>query len=183
MPRPQTIAIATLVTLLAGAATAEAQVDLLAGVRVERVRQLLVRAGDTGQGGLVAAVARDGLAVGRAVDGVTFSVNRGERFGMVGESGCGKTTTAMTILRLLREPARVVEGRILLDGVDLLRLSDADLRRVRWRRVSLVSTVAPSRRDSFRAKARNFRAGSSRSASAMPISCGGPDKRRRFAVS
>jgi peptide/nickel transport system ATP-binding protein len=73
-----------------------------------------------------------------AVDGVSFTVNRGERFGMVGESGCGKTTTAMTILRLLREPARVVGGRILLDGVDLLRLGDAELRRVRWARVSLV---------------------------------------------
>jgi peptide/nickel transport system ATP-binding protein len=73
-----------------------------------------------------------------AVDGVSFTVNRGERFGMVGESGCGKTTTAMTILRLLREPARVVSGRVLLDGVDILRLSEAALRRVRWARVSLV---------------------------------------------
>ena len=73
-----------------------------------------------------------------AVDGVSFTVNRGERFGMVGESGCGKTTTAMTILRLLREPARVVSGRILLDGVDILRLDEARLRRVRWARISLV---------------------------------------------
>jgi peptide/nickel transport system ATP-binding protein len=73
-----------------------------------------------------------------AVDGVSFTVNRGERFGMVGESGCGKTTTAMTILRLLREPARVVGGRILLDGVDILRLGEAELRRVRWARISLV---------------------------------------------
>jgi peptide/nickel transport system ATP-binding protein len=73
-----------------------------------------------------------------AVDGVSFAINRGERFGMVGESGCGKTTTAMAILRLLREPARIVSGRILLDGVDLLRLSEPALRRVRWARVSLV---------------------------------------------
>jgi peptide/nickel transport system ATP-binding protein len=74
----------------------------------------------------------------RAVDGVSFTVDRGERFGMVGESGCGKTTTAMTILRLLREPARVVGGRVLLDGVDVLRLGEAELRRVRWARISLV---------------------------------------------
>jgi peptide/nickel transport system ATP-binding protein len=74
----------------------------------------------------------------KAVDGVSFTVNRGERFGMVGESGCGKSTIAMTILRLLRDPARVVTGRVLFDGVDLLRLSEPDLRRVRWRRISLV---------------------------------------------
>jgi peptide/nickel transport system ATP-binding protein len=74
----------------------------------------------------------------RAVDGVSFTVNRGERFGMVGESGCGKSTTAMTLLRLLREPARVVGGRVCLDGVDLLRLSERALRRVRWRDLSLV---------------------------------------------
>jgi peptide/nickel transport system ATP-binding protein len=57
---------------------------------------------------------------------------------MVGESGCGKSTIALTILRLLREPARIVTGRILFDGVDLLRLSEPDLRHVRWRRISLV---------------------------------------------
>jgi peptide/nickel transport system ATP-binding protein len=74
----------------------------------------------------------------RAVDGVSFTVNRGERFGMVGESGCGKTTTAMALLRLLREPARVESGRVLLDGVDLLSLSDRALRAVRWRDISLV---------------------------------------------
>jgi peptide/nickel transport system ATP-binding protein len=74
----------------------------------------------------------------KAVDGVSFTVNRGERFGMVGESGCGKSTTAMTILRLLRDPARIVTGRILFDGVDLLRLSERDLRQVRWRSISLV---------------------------------------------
>jgi peptide/nickel transport system ATP-binding protein len=74
----------------------------------------------------------------RAVDGVSFTVDAGERFGIVGESGCGKSTTAMAILRLLREPARVVSGRVLLDGVDLLRLSEPELRRVRWQRISLV---------------------------------------------
>jgi peptide/nickel transport system ATP-binding protein len=74
----------------------------------------------------------------KAVDGVSFTVNRGERFGMVGESGCGKSTIAMTLLRLLRNPARIVTGRIVFDGIDLLRLSEPDLRRVRWRRISLV---------------------------------------------
>jgi peptide/nickel transport system ATP-binding protein len=74
----------------------------------------------------------------KAVDGVSFTIGRGERFGMVGESGCGKSTTAMSLLRLLRDPARVVSGRVVLDGVDLLQLSEHDLRRVRWQRISLV---------------------------------------------
>ena len=74
----------------------------------------------------------------RAVDGISFSIEKGESFGMVGESGCGKTPTAMALLRLLRDPARIESGRVVLDGVDLLSLSDPELRRVRWREISLV---------------------------------------------
>ena len=73
-----------------------------------------------------------------AVSAVTFSVAAGERFGIVGESGCGKSTTAMAILRLLKPPARVDTGRVLLNGVDLFALSEEDMRRRRWRDVSLV---------------------------------------------
>lgn len=74
----------------------------------------------------------------RAVDGVTFTVRRKERFGLVGESGCGKSTTAMAILRLIKPPGCIEGGRILLDGEDLLPLTKEEMRQVRWRRVALV---------------------------------------------
>jgi len=73
-----------------------------------------------------------------AVKGVSFDVQPGETFGLVGESGSGKTTTAMAVLRLLKPPARIEDGRVLLDGVDLLALSDEELRRVRWSKLSLI---------------------------------------------
>lgn len=80
------------------------------------------------------------LAGGRfnAVEGATFSVRAGETFGLVGESGSGKTTTAMAILRLLRPPARIDGGSVLLEGTDLLSLDERRLRRLRWARMSLV---------------------------------------------
>ena len=74
----------------------------------------------------------------RAVDDVSFEVYRGEILGLVGESGCGKTTTAMAILRLVQPPGRIVDGHIWLDGVDLVRLSEGDLRRLRWNKISLI---------------------------------------------
>lgn len=74
----------------------------------------------------------------RAVDGVSFNVRRGERFGLVGESGCGKSTTAMALLRLLHPPGRIESGEIWLDGVDLVQLSHDELRRVRWSQIALI---------------------------------------------
>lgn len=74
----------------------------------------------------------------RAVDGVSFAIQRGERFGLVGESGCGKSTTASAILRLIRPPGSIEGGEVLLEGVDLLKLPPSEVRRVRWRRVALV---------------------------------------------
>jgi peptide/nickel transport system ATP-binding protein len=74
----------------------------------------------------------------RAVNGVSFSIGRGERFGLVGESGCGKSTTANAILRLIKPPGSIDGGQVLLDGVDLLRLSEAQMRGLRWRRLALV---------------------------------------------
>ncbi len=74
----------------------------------------------------------------RAVDDVTFEVRKGEIVGLVGESGCGKTTTAMAILRLVQSPGRIVAGSVELDGIDLTKLEGAELRDVRWTKVALI---------------------------------------------
>ena len=74
----------------------------------------------------------------RAVDGVNFQVYQGEIVGLVGESGCGKTTTAMAILRLVQPPGRIAEGKILLEGTDIAALSERELRDVRWRGMALI---------------------------------------------
>ena len=74
----------------------------------------------------------------KAVDGIDLEVKKGERFGIVGESGCGKSTTAMTLLRLIKPPGSVEQGRILLDGDNLLDLNDEQMRSVRWSRISLI---------------------------------------------
>ena len=74
----------------------------------------------------------------KAVDGIDLEIKKGERFGIVGESGCGKSTTATTLLRLIKPPGAVEQGRILLDGDDLLQLDDEQMRSVRWSRISLI---------------------------------------------
>jgi oligopeptide/dipeptide ABC transporter ATP-binding protein len=75
----------------------------------------------------------------RAVDGVSFALREGETLGLVGESGCGKTMTGLSLVRLLPEPAgRIVEGQVLLDGEDLVTKSESEMRRVRGRRVSMI---------------------------------------------
>lgn len=74
----------------------------------------------------------------RAVDDVSFEVRKGEIVGLVGESGCGKTTTAMAILRLVQNPGRIVGGTVELDGIDLTRLEGAELRDVRWTKLALI---------------------------------------------
>jgi oligopeptide/dipeptide ABC transporter ATP-binding protein len=73
-----------------------------------------------------------------AVDGVSFRLDRGEALGIAGESGCGKTTTALSLIRLLPPNARIEEGSIKLYGIDLVGKSDNALRRYRWREVSIV---------------------------------------------
>ena len=75
----------------------------------------------------------------RAVDGVSFVLRDGETLGLVGESGCGKTMTGLSVLRLLPEPAgRIVRGQVLLQGEDLVTKSEAEMRRVRGRRISMI---------------------------------------------
>lgn len=74
----------------------------------------------------------------KAVDDVSFSIASGETLALVGESGCGKSMTALSLLRLLPEPGRVVGGEIRLDGRDLLRLPDLEMRRIRGNQISMI---------------------------------------------
>ena len=75
----------------------------------------------------------------KAVDGVSFSVNRGERRGVVGESGCGKSVTAMSIMRLIEPPAgEIVTGRIDFDGRDLLKLPEVEMQEVRGGEIAMI---------------------------------------------
>lgn len=73
-----------------------------------------------------------------AVNDLSFAVAGGETLGLVGESGCGKSTTAMAILRLLHPPGRVVKGRVWLNGVDIMALDPARHRAYRWKQISLI---------------------------------------------
>ncbi len=74
----------------------------------------------------------------RAVEDVSFSLEEGRSLGVVGESGCGKTTAMLGVLRLLPAEGRIVGGEVLYQGVNLLDLSEQDMRQYRWRRMSLV---------------------------------------------
>ena len=80
---------------------------------------------------------RDGVV--RAVDGVSFSVARGETLAIVGESGCGKSVTSLSILRLIASPpGRTVAGRVVFEGRDLLELSEAEMRKIRGDAISMI---------------------------------------------
>jgi peptide/nickel transport system ATP-binding protein/oligopeptide transport system ATP-binding protein len=79
-----------------------------------------------------------GTRVVKAVDGVSFTVEPGETVGLVGESGCGKTTTCHSIVRLLAPSARIVSGSIELDGEDLVAKRPAEMRRIRGRRIATI---------------------------------------------
>lgn len=77
----------------------------------------------------------------KAVDGISFEVRPGQSLGLVGESGCGKSTVAKAILRLLPDDARV-DGQVLLDGKDVLRMSNKELRSIRWTKLALITQSA-----------------------------------------
>ncbi|MEO8247516.1 MAG: ABC transporter ATP-binding protein, partial [Chloroflexota bacterium] len=79
---------------------------------------------------------RDGIV--RAVTGIDFHVNRAEILGLVGESGCGKSVTSLSILRLIPPPGRIEAGSIRFDGEDLMRLRDSEMRKLRGNRISMI---------------------------------------------
>jgi oligopeptide transport system ATP-binding protein len=74
----------------------------------------------------------------RAVDGVSFHLNRGEAIAIVGESGCGKSVTALSIMRLVPDPGRITRGAIMLEGVDLVKKSDREMQHVRGNDISMI---------------------------------------------
>ena len=74
----------------------------------------------------------------RAVDGVSFSLRRGETMGLVGESGCGKSVTSLSIMRLIGQPGRILNGRIWFGGKDLITLSEDEMCKIRGDRISMI---------------------------------------------
>jgi oligopeptide/dipeptide ABC transporter ATP-binding protein len=80
---------------------------------------------------------QDGVV--KAVNGVSFYVNKGESVAIVGESGCGKSVTSLSILRLIAQPpGKIISGEILLDGTNLLKLSTEEMRKIRGARISMI---------------------------------------------
>ncbi len=79
---------------------------------------------------------RTGLV--RAVDGVSFHLDHGELLGLVGESGCGKSITALSVMRLIAPPGEIVSGEMLFQGTDLLQLSDAQMRQMRGDDIAMI---------------------------------------------
>src|ERR1700674_3345711 len=76
--------------------------------------------------------------INRAVDGVSFHVDEGETLAVVGESGCGKSVTAMSLLRLIPDPPGRIKGSIKFEGRDLLALSDSEMRAIRGNEISMI---------------------------------------------
>jgi len=79
-----------------------------------------------------------GTRVVKAVDGISFALNKGETLGLVGESGCGKTTTCLSIVGLLPQAARIVAGSIVFEGEDLTLKRPRAMRRIRGRRIAMI---------------------------------------------
>lgn len=80
----------------------------------------------------------DKKVVLKAVDGVSLTLDRGEILGIVGESGCGKSTLGMSILNLVPHPGSIESGQVIFEGKDILKMSNAELRSIRGRRISMI---------------------------------------------
>src|SRR3954454_22449394 len=74
----------------------------------------------------------------RAVEGLSFHIDAGETVAVVGESGCGKSVTSMSILRLIAEPLGRIAGRVLFQGLNLLELSEPEMRDIRGKDISMI---------------------------------------------
>jgi peptide/nickel transport system ATP-binding protein len=83
------------------------------------------------------ALAGDGITYD-AVENVSFEIGRGEAFGLVGESGCGKSITALSVMGLLRRPLSLAGGKIILDGQEIQNVSAAEMRRLRGKRIAMI---------------------------------------------
>ena len=74
----------------------------------------------------------------KAVDDISFKLKKGTSLGFAGESGCGKTTVALSIMRILPYPGKVLGGEVLFKGIDILKMNEAELRQIRWKGISTV---------------------------------------------
>ncbi|WP_024834304.1 ABC transporter ATP-binding protein [Ruminiclostridium josui] len=74
----------------------------------------------------------------KAVNGVSFQVNKGQTIGIVGESGCGKSVMSLSIMRLLQEPGKIVGGQVIFNGQDLVKLSQSEMRKINGDRISMI---------------------------------------------
>ena len=78
----------------------------------------------------------------QAIENVSFTLEPGSSLGLVGESGCGKTSVALTLLRLMPDNAKIITGEIWLGQTEILGLSDEDMRQMRWDRIAMVFQAA-----------------------------------------
>lgn len=74
----------------------------------------------------------------KSADGVSFSIEKGKTLGIVGESGCGKSITSMSLMRLIPKPGKIVEGEMILDGVDLAKVSEEEMLKIRGNDISMI---------------------------------------------
>lgn len=80
----------------------------------------------------------------KAVEKVSFSLEKGEMLGLIGESGCGKSTLGLSLLRLIEEPGEIAAGEVTINGVDVIKLNPEAMRKVRWNTISLIPQSAMS---------------------------------------